>query len=151
MAALSNPKHERFAQLLAKGENATNSYKQAGYTAQGNSAEAAASRLLSDVRVQARIAELQERAAIKAEMTALDIVRMLEEDRALARQEKQTSAAVSAAMGIAKILGLVIDRSELTGKNGGPIETRDLTEDTEAVDKLIDQLAQRSENRPSVQ
>jgi hypothetical protein len=151
MAALSNPKHERFAQLLAKGENATAAYKAAGYSATGNSAEAAASRLLSDVKVQARISELQERAAIKVEKTAADVVRMLEEDRKLAREIQQPGAAVSASMGIAKILGLVVDRSELTGKNGGPIETRDVSEDIEAVDKLISQLANRTENRPSLQ
>ncbi len=151
MAALTNPKHERFAQLLAKGENATNAYKQSGYSAQGNSAEAAASRLLSDVKVQARIGELLERAAIKVEITAADIVRMLNEDRALAKEVKQPGAAIAASLGIAKVLGLIVDRSELTGKNGGPLETRDVTEDTEAVDKLITQLAQRSENRPSLQ
>lgn len=151
MAALSNPKHERFAQELAKGENATASYKLAGYSAKGNSAEAAASRLLSDVKVQDRLAELLERAAIRVELTALDIVRMLNEDREMARDLKQPSAAVSASMGIAKVLGHLIERNELTGKNGGPIETRDLTEDTEAVDQRIAQLVTRTENRPTLQ
>jgi hypothetical protein len=121
MAALSNPKHERFAQALAKGENATAAYKSAGYSAKGNSAEAAASRLLSDVKVQSRVAELQERAAIKVELGIADIVQMLQEDRLLARELESPSAAVSASMGIAKVLGLIIDKGELTGKNGAPI------------------------------
>lgn len=110
MPALANHKHELFAQALAKGDNATNAYKNAGYTAKGNAAESAASRLLSDVKVQARVTELQERAAIKAEKTAADIVAMLEEDRTLARSEKQPSAAVSAALGMAKVLGLITDK-----------------------------------------
>jgi phage terminase small subunit len=113
--ALANHKHELFAQALAKGDNATNAYKNAGYTAKGNAAESAASRLLSDVKVQARVTELQERAAIKAGKTAADIVAMLEEDRTLARSEKQPSAAVSAALGMAKVLGLITDKVKHEG------------------------------------
>jgi hypothetical protein len=122
MAALSNHKHELFAQALAKGENATNAYKGAGYTALGNSAEAAASRLLSDVKVQARVAELQERAAVKVEKTVADLVVMLEEDRTLARAEKQSSAAVAAVMGMGKLLGHLKDKVEHSGSIGSPAE-----------------------------
>jgi hypothetical protein len=41
--------------------------------------------------------------------------------------------------------------TQLTGEGYGPIETRDVTEDTEIVDKLIAQLANRAENRPTLQ
>jgi hypothetical protein len=124
MPALANHKHELFAQALAKGENATNAYKGAGYTALGNSAEAAASRLLSDVKVQTRVSELQARAAIKVEKTVADLVLMLEEDRVLARSEGQPSAAVSAVMGMGKLLGHLKDKVEHSGPNGTPIEYR---------------------------
>lgn len=125
MPALANHKHELFAQGLAKGENATAAYRNAGYSAVGNSAEASASRLLSDVKVQARIAELQERFAIRVEMTVLDIVRQLSEDREFARECESPSAMVSATLGMAKVCGLLKDKVELTGKDGGPVEHRD--------------------------
>ena len=43
----------------AKGMSAGLSYTAAGYKAEGNSAEAAGARLLRNVQVQARIADLQ--------------------------------------------------------------------------------------------
>lgn len=49
--------------------NATAAYKRAGYTAQGNAAEAAASRLLSNVKVAAEIAKAQAALAERTEIT----------------------------------------------------------------------------------
>ncbi len=145
MAALSNPKHERFAQALAKGETADAAYVLAGYRPnRGN-----ASTLKTNQSIEGRIAELHERAAIKVELGISDIIQMLQEDRDLAKKVGSPSAAVSATMGMAKVLGIVIDRNEHTGKNGGPIETR-LIDDIAAVDRMIDNLAERVE-RPSLQ
>jgi len=145
MAALENRKHELFAQALAKGENASSAYRASGYSATGNSAEAAASRLLSDVKVQARVAELQERAAIRTEKTVADLVTMLEEDRILAREVEQPSAAISAVMGMGKLLGLVKDKTELTGKDGAAIEiNQKVREDADAVTSAIAGLVERA-------
>jgi hypothetical protein len=55
-------------------------------------------------------------------LTVLDIVRMLDEDRALARKEKQTGSAVSATLGMAKVLGFLKEKVEHSGPDGGPIE-----------------------------
>ena len=49
--------------------NATAAYKRAGYTAQGNAAEAAASRLLSNVKVAAEIEKAQAALAERTEIT----------------------------------------------------------------------------------
>lgn len=145
MAALENRRHELFAQALAKGGNATSAYKDAGYSAQGNAAESAASRLLSDVKVQQRVAELQERAAVRAEKTVADLVDMLDEDRELARKLEQPSAAISAVMGMGKLLGLVKDKTELTGKDGKAIEIdQRVREDADAVTSAIAGLTERA-------
>jgi hypothetical protein len=77
--------------------------------------------------VAARLAELQERVAEKAVITAADIAAQLDEDRAFARELKQASAAVSASLGKAKVLGLIVNR--IGGPDGGPIEYRDLSEE----------------------
>lgn len=118
MGALTNRKHELFAQALAKGETADAAYVSAGYRAnRGNAATLKANQSVLD-----RVSELQERAAQKVEITVADIVEMLREDRALARDLEQSGSAVSATLGVAKVLGFLKDKVELTGKDGGPIE-----------------------------
>lgn len=84
MPVLKNARHERFAQEIAKGAAGSSAYKTAGYTADGNAAEAAASRLLRDVKVSARIEELTGRAAAKVEAT---IERWTEEVAGLAHSD----------------------------------------------------------------
>ncbi len=59
MAILQNARHERFVQGVVKGIGPGPAYTAAGYTATGNSAESAAARLLRNVQVQDRRAELQ--------------------------------------------------------------------------------------------
>lgn len=110
MAKLENHKHELFAQALAKGMPACQAYVEAGYKANDGNA----STLKGNQKVIARVAELQERGAIRAEITVADIIRELEEARtaALAAETPQSSAAVTASMGKAKLLGLVVDKTE---------------------------------------
>lgn len=56
-------------------------------------------------------------------MTVESIARELEEARVLAIAEKQSSAAVAASMGKAKLFGLIIEKH----KHSGSIGTYDLT------------------------
>lgn len=118
MPPLDNPRHERFAQYLLKGKSATEAYVMAGYKDNRQHA----SRLVSNGDVQARVIELQEAAAVRAEKSAADIALQLDEDRKLAHDVKQAGAAVSASMGQAKLFGLIRERHEHTGSNGGPIK-----------------------------
>jgi phage terminase small subunit len=141
MPALENRRHELFAQALARGETATAAYAAAGYAPNDGNAI----RLKGNERISTRVAELQERSAIKVEMTAMDIVDMLREDRELAHKIEQPSAAVSAAMGMAKLLGFVKDKTELTGKDGNAIEIdQKVREDADAVTSAIAGLAARA-------
>ena len=97
MPQLQNARHERFAQELAKGKSADEAYQAAGYSEnRGN-----ASRLKANENVAARVAELQERAAVKVDLTVADIIEELEEARraALMAPTPQTGAAVTATMG----------------------------------------------------
>lgn len=67
MPVLKNPRHERFAQLLAKlhGEmTVTDAHEQAGYRNDGN-----ASTLAQHPDVQARVKEIKGRAAAKTIVT----------------------------------------------------------------------------------
>lgn len=128
MPALSNPKHERFAQAMAKGETATAAYELAGY--EPNDGNAA--RLKGNDRIEARVAEILERAATRAEITVASISdRLLKIAEKCERTSEANKLGVARAtlMDVAKLNGLIIDKRELAGRNGGPIEYANLTED----------------------
>lgn len=76
MPVLPNAKHEKFAQALAKGASAADAYTQAGYKA----SRSAASRLSTNVNIEARVAELVGKGADQAEVS---IARVLDEMRKL--------------------------------------------------------------------
>jgi hypothetical protein len=123
MPCLSNPKHERFAQGLAKGLTQIEAYEEAGYAPHdGNAAT-----LRGNQRVMDRVAELQERAAIRTEITVANITERL---LAIAQKGEASSdapllsVARASLMDAAKLNGLVVDKAELAGKNGGPFESK---------------------------
>lgn len=145
MPVLKNTKHERFAQELAKGLTSDEAYVVAGYKENRHNA----SRLKTKETVLRRIEELQGRAADKAVVTIQDIAAQLDEDRAFARSVSSASACVSATMGKAKVLGLVIERAEHTGKDGGPIETVELSE-SESARRIAFTLTRARQEKPQV-
>lgn len=124
MPIIANAKHELFAQELAKGVAACTAYVNAGFKANDGNAI----RLKGNERIQARIEEILGKAAERAEITVYDIATQLDEDRTFARELEAPAAAISATMGKAKVLGLLVDRSEVTGKDGGPIETVEMSD-----------------------
>lgn len=111
MPALDNAKHERFAQELAKGATADEAYQAAGYSEnRGN-----ASRLKANESVQARVAEIQERAAVRAEITVAELTKRL---LSIAEKGERTddapmlSVARASLMDAAKLNGLVVDKRQ---------------------------------------
>lgn len=125
MAALENAKHERFAQELAKGKSATDAYEAAGYKRHdGNAAT-----LRGNQRVLDRVAELQERGAIKTEITLQSLIQEAAEIQASALEDGQHSAAVAALTAKAKLAGLWVERSENENVNtnyvvsGDPVDS----------------------------
>lgn len=111
MPALKNTRHEAFAQAVASGKSATEAYTLAGYKGDRK----AASNLWTNMDVRHRVSEIQSNAVKKVEITIDSLASELEEARAIALAEKQTSAAVSATMGKAKLFGLGSETRKLTG------------------------------------
>lgn len=111
MPILPNPRHESFAQALAKGKTADEAYAQAGYKPNRHNA----SRLKTNEHITDRVAELQQKVAKKIEVTVESLAGELEEARAIALKEKQSSAAVQATMGKAKLFGLGVENRRLSG------------------------------------
>lgn len=125
MPPLPNQRHELFAQEIAKGKTATEAYQVAGYTP----SEQNASRLTRNDKVQRRVVEIQERGAKRAEVTVESLIEEAEAARILAMAIEAPSAAIAAVREKGVLSGKRVERtaSELTGKDGGPIETEDVS------------------------
>ncbi len=98
--------HELFAQEYLKDLNQTAAAQRAGYKHPG----VKGAQLYAREDVQARIKELQAEIAKRNDITVDTIIDNLVEDRKLANEAKQHSAAVSADIAIAKVAGVWIDR-----------------------------------------
>lgn len=120
------PKQEAFALAYVETGNASEAYRRAYSAEKMKPASVAvnASKLLADAKVALRVQELQAKAVERHETTVDDILRELEEARALAAggEKPQPAAMVAASMGKAKLLGMLTDKMEHSGKDGGPID-----------------------------
>lgn len=125
MAGLT-PKQEAFALAYVETGNASEAYRRAYNAGKMKPAVIAvkACELLASGNVAVRVQALQARAVEAHEITMADILRELEEARAMAAggDKPQPAAMVAASMGKAKLLGMLMDKTEVTGKDGGPIE-----------------------------
>lgn len=135
-------KMEKFCLAYVETANAAESYRIAYNTE--NMATATIGRegynTLQKPQVQARLEELRRKVMERHEITVDTLLAELEEARkaALGAETPQTSAAVSATMGKAKLLGLDKKIVELTGKNGAPIETSStVTVDQKALSSVL--------------
>lgn len=131
MPALTNPKHERFAQELAKGKTQIEAYGNAGYRPNPS----AASRLADDAKICERLAELQERGAARAEISLASATTHLLR-LASAAERLGDAAGIQASrasvMDACKLNGLIVDKAltaattvedlldRLDGKAGSP-------------------------------
>lgn len=125
------PKQEAFALAYVETGNASEAYRRSYSAEKMKPAVVAvkASELLAHGKVSVRVAELQAAHAERHKLTVDDLLRELEEARqaALTAESVQSSAAVAATMGKAKLLGLDKQVVEHSGPNGGPIPTMPTT------------------------
>lgn len=106
MPILDNARHERFARALAQGMTQEDAYEEAGYKRSVHHA----SRLARHGKVQARVAELQERAAAKVEVTLGWLIEQAVGIAKDARQAGSYAAAVSAIKEAGVLTGLRVER-----------------------------------------
>jgi uncharacterized protein (DUF885 family) len=126
MTALPNPKHENFAQALARGSSAAAAHVEAGYRENRHNAAT----LARKQHILTRVGELQEEqlsihqqatadAAANAQVTIESLIAEAEAARAKAMEEKGgAAAAVSALIAKAKLAGMW--REKLTGTTLAP-------------------------------
>lgn len=122
MPVLDNPKHEAFAQALAKGNTATDAYVQAGY--KPNQPNAA--RLISNDMVKARVAELQSKAAERAVLTVETLIAEAEEVRSKALAAGQFAPAIAAIREKGVLAGLRVEKRENTNRSANDLSDDEL-------------------------
>src|SRR5262249_48255707 len=127
MPVLRNPRHEAFARAIFAGlfepgkpyKTHAAAYTEAGYTTKYKAAEANASRLLRNAKILDRVAELQQAAAEYVRESVDKCVAELNEIKLASMSDSEKpaySAAVSAVMGKAKLLGFVTDKADVTNR-----------------------------------
>ena len=129
------PRQEAFAQALATGISQAEAFRRASPSSlkwRDATVWSKASVLAKHAGVKARVAELQERGAQSAVYTLADHLRRLDELSRKAENASEFHAAVKAEEARGRAAGFYVQKTEVTGKDGGPIETkqtRDLTDD----------------------
>ncbi|EOL8940741.1 terminase small subunit [Cronobacter dublinensis] len=118
-------KQEAFCQAYIETGNASEAYRTA-YAADKMKPEAVhvqASNLKDNPKIALRLKELQGEIRQRHNVTIDSLLAELEEARqkALSAETPQSSAAVAATMGKAKLTGLDKQVVELTGQGGGPV------------------------------
>jgi hypothetical protein len=131
MAILTNPRHEAFAQTLARGISASAAYVEAGYKANRHNAAA----LAREEHIRTRVTELQEEqlaihkqataeAIANAKVTIESLIAEAEAARAKAMAEKGgAAAAVSALTAKAKLAGMWREKVD-QHNTGSPVYER---------------------------
>lgn len=121
MADKLTVKQEKFCQLVVELGNQAEAYRQAfNSKASPQSCAVEASKLAAKPSIAPRLKELRENIAMKHEVTVDSLLQELEEARAIALtcETPQSSAAISATMGKAKLCGLdkqIIDHTSSDG------------------------------------
>lgn len=109
MPVLKNPRHERYAQELARGKSATEAMQAAGYSDPRNS-----TRLTNKDEIRRRVTELQEKTAQRAEVTVDSLIAELDRvlSMAFVGDRPQLNAAVAAIKEKGVLSGKRVERSE---------------------------------------
>ena len=132
------PKQADFVRWYFELGNASEAYKRAYNShAKPNTLHRKANDLLKHPVIKAEVQTMQAQARERNQVTIDNVVDELEEARQIAKQSGNASAMVSATLGKAKVLGLVVDKQETNTKILTPPvfnfvgvkPVRDLTED----------------------
>lgn len=119
------PKQDAFARAYVETGSQAEAYRRAYKSDKlsGNAIRVEACRLMDNPKVSLMVEKLQQRALKRHDITVDSLTEMLMEDRELAHNVEAPGAAVTAVMGLAKLHGLIVDKSknEHTGADGAPL------------------------------
>lgn len=131
---------EAFAQAIASGLNQSDAYRKCykvGVTTKPDTINQAASRLMADSKVAARVAELRKPVVEAAQITLKGHLERLSELSTKAEQSNQLSAAIAAEVARGKASGLYVERTELSGSVAVEATLRVDTLSTETLAEIM--------------
>jgi hypothetical protein len=139
MAALRNPRHEQFAQLIAAGKTPAEAYGLVGYTER--TAYTCGPRLLKQVSVRARVDELQQTVAV-ATVTRISlsrefVLRELMDNAMQAKKNQEWSASNRALELLGKELGMFNHPEPLWDGDLATLTDQQLERITEQFEKAV--------------
>lgn len=118
-------KQEAFACAVASGMNQSDAYRSAfdvGENTKDSTVNVNASKLMSDAKIAQRVKELREPVARRIRITLESHLDDLLDLRKAATEAAQFSAAISAEIARAKAAGIQVDKMQITGPDGGPVQ-----------------------------
>jgi len=123
MSALPNPKHEKFCIVWHETGNKSEAYRKSHPQSlrwKEATVNSRASELSKESKILGRYKELQDETAARHFVTIDTLLEELQEARLIALQAEtpQSSAAVSATMAKAKLMGLDISKVDLSSSDG---------------------------------
>lgn len=119
------PKQESFALAVASGMTQSDAYREAFNvrpTTKTDSINQAASKLMADPKISSRVNELRKPIAEKAMITLEGHISRLKELADIALQNGQVAAAIKAEELCGKASGIYVEKKQITGADGGPIQ-----------------------------
>lgn len=129
-------KQDAFVQAYLRTGNQRAAYREA-YNAENMSdavVDVKACELMKNGKVSVRLQQMQERTAKRTEVTVETVQKKLEAAYLLAVAEKQTGAAVAAAMGMAKLHGLIVDQKHVKQETTATVNVQG---SISAVDEIV--------------
>ena len=114
------PQREKFAQAVASGMNQSDAYRKAFKVRKGTkplSINQAASKLMADPNIHARVGVLREPVAKKAMITLESHLEDLQRLRNMAVKAEQFGAAITAEVARGKAAGIVVEKGQINLTN----------------------------------
>ena len=148
MEEFLTPLQKAFSYAYISCFNATQAIKEAGYNT--NNHGKIAHQLLNNPRVRAFIDQLlinrSDLITVDVNYVVHKITRAMEKSDAAGKYNEVLRGAEL----LARYLGMFIERHEVTGKDGGPIEYEKVKEDADAFSRSIAGLASRNESLQTI-
>jgi phage terminase small subunit len=119
------PKQEAFAQAIVTGMSQADAYRAAytvGDKTKPETVQNQAHILMKRPDISARVAELRKPVVEAVRITLLSHLERLRELSQAAEKDGQFSAAITAEVSRGKACGLYVEKSEVSGPNGAPVD-----------------------------
>ena len=140
-----SPKQQRFAEEYVVDHNATQAAIRAGYSER--TAKQQGSRLLTKVDVIEAVRAKEARLRRKTEVSISSMTEEMRENRDLAVANGQAAAAQQASMGIAKLHGLLVERTEV--KTTSEMSLEQVRARIKEIEAELDEASDAAEQSPT--